>query len=230
MVDVDKAVVAKYERGGKRFEILVDPNLAWELKQGKEVNMDDLLAAFDVFRDVRTGDRASEQELKQVFGTADIYEIARRIILEGELPLTTEQKRKMLEEKKQKIAAIIAKRAINPQTGTPHPVSRIIKAMEEARVHIDLFKPAEEQVQRVVDAIKKVIPIKIESKKVELIIPPKYTGKIYGKIRAYKVIREEWRGDGSLRVIIEIPAGIVEEVLHEFASLTHGELSSKLVE
>ncbi len=229
-MDVDKAVVAKYERGGKKFEILVDPELAWELKQGKEVNMDDLLAAYDVFRDVRTGERASEDELQRVFGTTDIFEIAKKIIIEGEVPLTTEQRRKMLEEKKQKIAAIIAKRAINPQTGTPHPVSRILKAMEEARVHIDIFKPAEEQVQAVVDAIKRVIPIRIESKKVELIIPAKYTGKVYGKIRAYKVIREEWRGDGSLRVIIEIPAGLVEDVLHEFASLTHGELSSKLVE
>jgi DNA repair exonuclease SbcCD ATPase subunit len=53
---------------------------------------------------------------------------------------------RMLEEKRNKIATIIAQRSINPQTNTPHPVSRILKAMEEARVAIDPFKPVEDPV------------------------------------------------------------------------------------
>lgn len=230
MVDVDKAVVAKYEKGGKRFEILVDPNLAWQLRQGKQVRIDDMLASFDVYRDVRTGERASEAELKQVFGTTNIYEIAEIIVKRGEVPLTTEQRRRMLEEKKMQIATIISKRAINPQTNTPHPVQRILNAMEEARVHIDPFKPAEEQVEAVVSAIRRIIPIRIETKRVELVIPAQYAGRVYGKVRAYRVVKEDWRNDGSLRVVIEIPAGLLDDVLHEFASLTHGNVQSKLVE
>ncbi len=227
---MDKAVVAKYERGGKRFEILVDPELAWQLRQGKQVRIDDMLASFDVYRDVRTGERASEAELKQTFGTTNIYEIAEIIVKHGEVPLTTEQRRRMLEEKKMQIATIISKRAINPQTNTPHPVQRILNAMEEARVHIDPFKPAEEQIEAVVSAIRRILPIRIETKRVELIIPAQYAGKLYGKVRSFKVVREDWRNDGSLRVVIEIPAGMLDDVLHEFASLTHGNVQSKLVE
>ncbi len=227
---MDKAVVAKYERGGKRFEILVDPELAWQMRQGKQVRIDDMLASFDVYRDVRTGERASEAELKQVFGTTNIYEIAEIIVKHGEVPLTTEQRRRMLEEKKMQIATIISKRAINPQTNTPHPVQRILNAMEEARVHIDPFKPAEEQIEAVISAIRRIIPIRIETKRVELIIPAQYAGKLYGKVRSFKVVKEDWRNDGSLRVVIEIPAGMLDDVLHEFASLTHGNVQSKLVE
>jgi len=230
MVDVDKAVVAKYERKGKKFEILVDPELAWKLRRGESVRIEDMLASFDVYRDVRTGERASSSELKEIFGTTNVYEIAEIIVKHGEVPLTTEQRRRMLEERRMQIATIIAKRAINPQTNTPHPVQRILNAMEQAKVHIDPFRPAEEQIEAVVSAIRKVIPIRLETKKIELVIPPQYTGKLYGKVRAYKVVKEEWRNDGSLRVVIEIPAGMTEEVLHEFASLTHGNIQSKMVE
>ena len=230
MVDVDKAVVAKYERKGKRFEILVDPELAWKLRRGESVRIDDMLASFDVYRDVRTGERASESELKEVFGTTNVYEIAEIIVKHGDVPLTTEQRRRMLEERRMQIATIIAKRAINPQTNTPHPVQRILNAMEQAKVHIDPLRPAEEQIEAVVSAIRKVIPIRLETKKIELVIPPQYTGKLYGKVRAYKVVKEDWRNDGSLRVVIEVPAGMTEEVLREFASLTHGNIQSKMVE
>lgn len=230
MVDVDKAVVAKYERKGKKFEILVDPELAWKLRRGESVRVEDMLASFDVYRDVRTGERASESELKEIFGTTNVYEIAEIIVKHGDVPLTTEQRRRMLEERRMQIATIIAKRAINPQTNTPHPVQRILNAMEQAKVHIDPFRPAEEQIEAVVSAIRKVIPIRLETKKIELIIPPQYAGKLYGKVRAYKVVKEDWRNDGSLRVVIEIPAGMTEEVLHEFASLAHGNIQSKMVE
>ncbi len=230
MVSVDKAIIARYEKGGQRFEILVDPDLAWKLKKGEDVDLDDMLATFEVFRDVRKGERAPESEVQKVFGTTDIYEIARKIIKEGEVHLTTEQRRRLYEETRQKIANIIAKRAIDPRTGAPHTVQRILAAMDQAKVHVDIFKSPEEQVQSVVDAIRRIIPIRIENKKLELIIPAQYASKAYGKLHSYKVLRENWQSDGSLRVVIEVPAGILEDVLHEFANLTHGDIQSKILE
>ena len=38
MVSVDSAVVARTEREGIRFEILVDPDLALEFKRGKDIS------------------------------------------------------------------------------------------------------------------------------------------------------------------------------------------------
>ncbi len=230
MVSVDKAIIARYEKGGQRFEILVDPDLAWKLKKGEDVDLDEMLATFEVFRDVRKGERAPESEVQKVFGTTDIYEIAKRIVREGEVHLTTEQRRRLYEETRQKIAHIIARRAIDPRTGAPHTVQRILAAMDQTKVHVDIFKSPEEQVQSVVDAIRRIIPIRIENKKLELIIPAHYASKAYGKLHSYKVIRENWQSDGSLRVVIEIPAGILEDVLHEFANITHGDIQSKILE
>ena len=230
MVSLDKAIVIRYEKGGERFEILVDPDLAFQLRQGKDVDMDELLAAPEIFRDARKGDRASSEELHRAFGTTDVYEIAKIIVKKGNFHPTTEQRRRMLEEKKKAIAALIAKRAINPQTKAPHPVDRILRAMEEARVSIDIFKPAEEQVQVVVDKIKRIIPIKLETRKIEAIIPAQYVGKAYGKVASFKIVRERYLNDGSWDVVIEIPAGITDEVLKTLNDITKGNVKTRLVE
>lgn len=230
MVGVDKAIVARYSRGGQHFEILVDPDLAWALKKGEDVDLDDMLATFEVYKDVRKGERVPESELQKVFGTTDIYEIAKKIVKEGEIHLTTEQRRKMYEEARQKIAHIIARRAVDPRTGAPHTVQRILAAMDQAKVHVDIFKSPEEQVQAVVDAIRKVIPIRMEMRKLELTIPAQYASKAYSHVRRYKLVRERWNNDGSLTVVLEVPAGMLEDVLHDFASITHGDIKSKILE
>ena len=38
MVKMEDAVIARFEHSGEKFELLVDPNLAMDLKNGKEVN------------------------------------------------------------------------------------------------------------------------------------------------------------------------------------------------
>jgi ribosome maturation protein SDO1 len=230
LVSLDEAIVVRYEKCGEKFEILVDPDLAWSLRQGKEVDLDEMLAALEVFRDARKGERASREELHRAFGTTDVYEIAKVIVKKGDFHPTTEQRRRMVEEKRKKIATIIAQRAINPQTKTPHPVDRILRAMEEARVHIDPFKPAEEQVQGVIDRIKRVIPIKIETRKIEAIIPPAYIGKAYSKVKAFNVIREKYLNDGSWQVAVEVPAGLTDEFLKTLNDVTKGDVRTRLVE
>jgi len=230
LVSLDKAIVVRFNRGGNRFEILVDPDLAWELRSGKDVDVDEMLAAPEIFRDARKGERASSEELHKAFGTTDVYEIAKIIVTKGEFHPTTEQRRRMLEEKKRAIATLIAKRAINPQTGAPHPMERILRAMEEARVNVDIFKPAEEQVQAVVDRIRRILPIRLETRKIEVIVPAKYVGRVYGKMRAFKIIRERYLNDGSLVVVIEIPAGTTDEVLRALNDLTKGEVKTRMVE
>ena len=60
MVKLTDAVIARFEHSGERFEMLVDPYLAMDLKHGKEVSFDDLLAADTVFKDANKGDAKSE--------------------------------------------------------------------------------------------------------------------------------------------------------------------------
>ena len=234
MVTLEKAIIAKFEKAKHRFEIYVEPNLAFDIKSGKKsiesVNLDDLLVANEIFKDAKKGERASEEMIEKIFGTTEIKKVVETIIKKGELHLTTEQRRKMIEEKRKQIINIIARTAINPQTNSPHPPARIEKAIEEAKVNIDITKDAAEQVAKVVDAIRYVIPIKFEQKNIAVKIPPIYTGRAIAHVKNLgKIKKEEWLNDGSWAFIIEIPAGMVEEFFDEINKLTKGEAQIKVL-
>lgn len=234
MIPLEKAIIVKYEKGDHRFEILVDPEKAWEIKEKKDItligNLDDILASPDVYKDARKGERVSESELKEHFNSEDRKYIIFRIITDGTLHLTTDQKRKMQEEKRKQIVAIIASQAIDPTTNLPHPVSRIERAMEEAGVHIDPLKPAERQVDEIVNKLRPIIPIKIARARIEVRIPPEHASRVYGYLKQLKPVKTDWKNDGSLEAVIEIPAGMQTEVFEKLNSMTHGNVYSKLIQ
>ncbi|MCD6559334.1 MAG: ribosome assembly factor SBDS [Palaeococcus sp.] len=230
-VSLDNAVIARLKTHGETFEILVDPYLARDFKEGREVNVEDILATPYVFKDAHKGDKASEHEMEKIFGTSDPYEVAKIILRKGEVHLTQQQRKEMLEEKKKQVAMIIHRNGVDPRTGYPHPPERILKAMEEVGVHVDLFKDAEAQVPQILKAIRRVLPIRIETKVIAVKIPSEYTGRAFGEVRHFGTIkREEWASDGSWMFLIEIPGGIEEEFYEKLNALTKGHAITKLVE
>src|SRR5574340_885481 len=100
MVALDEAVIARLKTHGKTFEIFVDPDGALALKRGEPVKIENILAVEDVFSDARNGDRPAEQDVLSAFGTTDAVKVAEKILNEGELQLTTEQRKKMQEDKR----------------------------------------------------------------------------------------------------------------------------------
>jgi len=229
MVSLDNAVIARYKHGKNIFEVLVDPEKVDTVKTGAEVDMADVLAAEEIFEDVSRGDKATEGDLMTVFSTTDVEEIASRIIKEGEVQLTTEQRRKRVEEKRKMVINQIAQIAINPKTDTPHPPARIEIAMKEAKVHIDPFKTVDELVSETVKAIRPIIPIKIEETQIAIKIPAAYTGHVYDLKKKYKVTKEDWQGDGSYIALLGFPAGMREDVFSFLNMMTKGEVETRIV-
>lgn len=228
MVSVEKAVIARIVKAGQKFEILVDPELALDVKRGKEVPLDALLAVPEVFEDSKKGTRPASDTINKTFGTNDISVIAPRIIREGEVQLTTEQRRKMLEEKTKAIANIISRQGVNPQTGAPHPPDRVLRAMEQAKVRVSIERPPEEQVDAILKEIRSIIPIRFEKVKVAIRVPPTHAARAAGVIRNFGTpSREEWGNDGSYMCVIELAAGIQAELYDKLNSLTHGEVQVK---
>jgi len=217
-------VVARYEVGGKRFEVLVNPELALSFKESGKPDVREVLVGEFVYKDARKGLKASPEDLKKVFGTDDVYKVAEVIIKKGELQLTSEQRRRMLEAKKKLIVAYISKSAIDPRTKTPIPPQRIESAMEEAKVAIDLYKPVEEQALAVVKAISKLMPIKLAVATLRIVAPPAHASKLYQRLKSLGEVKKvSWKDDGSLEAEIEIPAGMQNEVIDKINSLTKGE-------
>ena len=183
-----------------------------------------------VYRDVRNTEMVSEQDLQKAFGTTDISKIAEKIIKEGELQLTTDQRRQMVEQKRIQVANVISKRGINPQTNTPHPPQRIMNAMDQAGVSVDPFIDAELQVDKALKSIKAILPIKFQKVTLQIKIPPQFSGSAYSVLKvAGTISNEQWLGDGSLQVNVEVLAGIQDELFQKLSSLTHGSFESKVV-
>jgi len=224
MIPLDRAVVARLESHGEKFEILVDPDLAVRYRQGEQFTIEDMVAALAVFENSSRGTRASEEALNRVFHTTDFPAIAERIIRKGEIHLTAEQRRNLIAEKRKQVITFISRNAVNPQTGLPHPPQRIEMAMDEARVNIDLYKPLDEMVRETVKALRPLLPIKFEEIRIAVRIPPDCASKSYGEIQsAAQIEKEEWQKDGSWICIVRIPAGIQGEFYDLINRITKGQ-------
>ncbi len=224
-------MVARYEHGEHHFEVLIDPYEAQKLKNGEEIDLERALAIDEVFKDSKKGDRASDETVKKVFHTNDVLVVAKQIVLEGEIQLTTDQRRKMTEEKRKQIVTYIAQNAINPLAKAPHPPQRIENAMEEARVHIDPFKSVEKQVKDVLDAIKVLIPIRIEKATLAVKLSAEQYGRVYRDITEFgQIKKEEWTGGGDWIGLVELPAGMQGEFLDRLGKKTHGDVQTRLVD
>ena len=237
MVSLEKAVVARLKKAEHHYEVLVDPEAAEKLtekwREGKETAPEELrsiLATDYVFTHWSDGKKASDEELQKAFGTTDLLAVARRILTEGEVQLTAEQRKKMGEAKHKRVVEAILRNGWNPQTKAPHPRDRIERALEEAKFRVDPMRGIYDQVQAAMKALRPLLPIAFEMVKVAIRIPAEHTGHAYGAVRGLGEIKqEEWQKDGALIVVLQIPAGTQAEVYDRLNSITHGQVTTKLL-
>ena len=220
-------VIARLKVGNKTFEVLVDLDRAMEFKHGKGEVMN-VLGVDEVFADAKKGMRASEDDLKLVFKTIDVSEIAAQIIRKGEVQLTVEYRKKLRDAKVKQVVDFLSRNCIDPKTNLPHPPQRITNALDEAGVKIDEFKTVEQQINDIIKKLQPILPIKLEFRRIAIKVPSTYTGSVYGVIREY-ARKEEWASDGSLLCVLEFPAGLQQEIFAKLNSLTHGTVESKEV-
>lgn len=230
MVRLEDAVIARLSSHGTNFEVLVDPELALALRSDQSVDIKNVLAIDKIFKDSKKGDKASEEMVQKAFGTTDVLKTAEQIIRLGEIQITTEQRRKMRDERLKQVVTLISKRSINPQTGLPHPPARIESAMEAARVHVEAFKSAEEQLSAIVKELRPIIPLKFETRRIAIKIPSTYVGKASKVVKGFAAVKQEqWLNDGSWAVVVEIPAGLQAEFFDKLNELTRGEVQTKVL-
>ncbi len=255
-MDLGGYIVGRIEKAGRTFEMLMDPEKAWEaskyireeinnrLKAGKEksrltvdeilkdpnINLEMIFENFTVFEDLRRGKKATDGDMEAIFETKDGIKISGFILLEGDIQWTRTQREEEREKKLKQIITIISKNAINPQNKKPHPYQRIEKAIGEANVKIDLIKNIEEQIEDIVKKIQPIIPIRMEQVEIAIKIPSSFTAKGYNIVaQLAQIKKEEWQSDGSWVSIISLPAGIQMELIEKLNKLTHGRVQTKLL-
>lgn len=225
----DKYTVARMTKDNEHFEVLVKPQKALDYRMGKVAGITEVLAAETIYSDANKGTRASEENLQKAFGTTDSLKIAESILTKGTLQLTTEQRRKMTEDKRRQIIDFISRQSVDPKTNLPHPPTRIENAMEQIRYSIDPFKPVEEQAKEIIKALRIILPLKMEQITLNVTIPAAYSVKAYGSIKGFgRIKREEWRSDGSWYGILEMPAGSYAPFLEKLGEITKGTGEAKI--
>ena len=230
MVDVDQAVIARLKTQGHSFEILVDCSNALALKEGRSVDMHDVLAAMRIFSDAKKGMEASSTAMKQIFGTDDANEIAKQIIQKGEIQLTQEYRENLRNEKRKQIVSIIHRNGVDPRTHLPHPPQRIENAFEEAKFHVDEFKPVQEQVQEALKRLRPILPIKFEVKEIAIKLPPEHAPKCYAIVKSFgTILREEWQSNGNWVAVVEMPGGMESDFYDKLNKICHGNVESKVL-
>ena len=216
-------VTARMKVKGKQYEISVDLDEALKLKAGKG----DVMSALQgtaIFVDLKKGNVAPGKDLMDAFGTVDVYEIAKKIITSGEVQKTQEFRDSERDAKVKQLVELIVRNAVD-QNGRPHTADRITRAISEAHYNID-NRPADQQLHDAISAIKTVIPIRVDVKRIKIIVPARFTGQVYGILKDMKE-SEQWLGNGDLEVVLNVPAGMQLDFYDKLNGITHGAARSE---
>jgi len=227
MTDV---TLVKYSFEGEKFEIMVKPDPALDYKIGKKKDISAILISDDIYTDSGKGTRPSTEKLLKAFNTEDQTKIAEIIMKKGDLNFTTDQRRKMIEEKRKQIVHFIAKTYVDPKTHLPHPPLRIEQAMKDGRVSIDPQKNVDEQVKNIVEKLRSIIALKSENLELEIVIPAQFASQSYAVLKSVGSLKkEEWQNNGSLKAILEIPAAARPNVIDRLGSITKGSATVEVI-
>ena len=227
MVDV---TLARFSFEGEKFEIMVKPDPALDYKLGKKKDISAILVSEEIYTDSGKGTKPSAEKLLKAFKTEDLTEIAKIIMEKGDLNLTTDQRRKMIEDKKKQIVEFIVKTYVDPRTHLPHPPVRVEQAMKDGRVSVDPQKTVEDQVKDIVEKLRSIIALKSENMNLEITIPAQYASQSYAVLKSVGSLKkEEWQNNGSLKAILEIPAAARPNVIDRLGSITKGSASVEVM-
>ncbi|MEK6914844.1 MAG: ribosome assembly factor SBDS [Nanoarchaeota archaeon] len=218
-------IIARLRIGRLIFETVVDLESAMKLRRGEKVDINQVIRDNAIYTDQKKGMKAGHGELEQSFGTILFEKIVEQIVKKGMIEVTQDFRDEALENRKKQIIDFLIKNAMDSQSGRPFTSQIIESALKEAGIKIE-NKNVESQIIGIIDKLRNIIPIKVQTKRLKIDIPSNYTGKVYGLIQEYKE-KEEWLSNGDLQVVLNIPVGIQMEFYDKLNGITHGSAISQ---
>lgn len=212
--------IARLRSGKMIFETMVDLDNAMKLKKGEKVDINDVIRDTAIYTDLKKGMHAGSAELENIFHITDFPKIVEHIVKKGDIEVTQEFRDETTEKKRKQVIDFLTKNAIDTRTNLPFTADVLETSLKEAGAKIDK-QPVERQIKDIIEKLTKIIPIRIETKKIKVKIPAQHTGKVYGLVNEYKE-KEEWLGNGDLEVILNLPVGLQMEFYDKLNSVTHG--------
>ena len=219
--------VARYRNGTKIFETMVDLDSAVKLKKGEDVSISDVIRDNLIWSDLKKGLKPGNSELEEVFGTTELATIVEKIVKRGELEVTQEFRSEELEKRRKQVVDFLVKNAVDVRTNRPYTPEVIESAIKQAGIKIE-NQNVDKQIGKILEKLKPIIPIKIETKTILVNIPAEHTGRAYGIIAEYKE-KESWLSNGDLALTLKIPVGLQMEFYDKLNGITHGSATTEEV-
>jgi ribosome maturation protein SDO1 len=219
----------RYEFAGHQFELAVEADLVRPYRRSTDgaVALDDVVLSDTIFSDGKRGDRASDESIAAL-GSNPLDTILRK----GEIPLTTAERRVLVEQQRKAIVSYIHRYYVQPSTRMPAPVTRIENALALVKpLRIEPFcSPAEEAAALVKRMESSLLLIKQEVEAV-LTVPYAHLGTAQGIIKRLANVRSgsEKHSATGATMTLSVAPGDYEALLAELNSKCQGEIDFSVV-
>ncbi|MHA1610403.1 MAG: SBDS family ribosome assembly factor [Candidatus Njordarchaeales archaeon] len=247
-----RAALKYYKQEAKPDDAIIIYEVYYDAQKGTRASIEDLRklvtkGAIEQLRE-RKGE-LSRDEIEKIRSEVEeldedkIKELASKYILKkGVLKLPKELRDELLEKKKRRIISYIQKYAINPATNAPYPPSKITEALHQVlsgekiegqriRIMLDPLKEIDEELPAIINALKMILPIRLEIITVRIRIPPQYAGPLFSRVQKFGTIKEsKWLDDGSWEALVEVPGGQFMQFHKMLTDQTHGNLKLEIIE
>ena len=158
-VRLTNVAMVRMHKGGKRFEVACYRNKVLSWRQGVETDIDEVLQTHNIFLNVSKGVLASSKDLMDCFGKDDVEELLQYILEKGEYHPSDKEREAMLESTYRDIATIVAEKSVNPASNRPYTVKMILSGMKEIHFAVNPARNAKQQALEVIKRLKEVMPI-----------------------------------------------------------------------
>eukprot|EP01120_Amphizonella_sp_Union-15-10_P012441 TRINITY_DN551_c0_g1_i2.p1 TRINITY_DN551_c0_g1~~TRINITY_DN551_c0_g1_i2.p1 ORF type:complete len:269 (-),score=52.70 TRINITY_DN551_c0_g1_i2:103-873(-) len=215
----DKAQMIKYKSGKITFEIATKKGAALKYRQGT-LGYDNVLHSDTVWKNFGKGERASDEELGVAFGNISANDIIKLILEKGELSLSTDERKEMVDQKRREIVNYIHKYYVDPKTRTPHPVTRIDAGLTQIKARIEPDIPADRQAQELIKKLIEVVPLKRSEIQATITVSHQWIGATAGILKKYCVVSSDKYTASGCEYQVTLVPGDYEKLNNELKSAT----------
>ncbi|GIQ87602.1 hypothetical protein KIPB_009676 [Kipferlia bialata] len=168
--------VVSYKTGKYCFELLVKPDTILPFRAGK-LQRGSVLFLDDIFTNASKGDRASEALVIEGMGCTGTEAID-TILKKGHFQLSTQERKKMCEEKRNAVITYFVRYYADP-AGRPIPRTRIEAALDTIKgLRFDPFEIADRQAQQLESKVRDLVRMSKQTISGAVFIPTAHMGKV----------------------------------------------------
>ena len=211
------------------FEIYCKPG---SIDRYREENLaiSNVVQTDNIYLDIKKGNVAKETDLEKNFGTSDYEECIKVMLDKGEYSLTTEERRKKVEQRKREIISYISKNYVDTKTNIKITIDIIEETLKKIKMTIDPHISGNKQAKDIIRKFINCYPVKKISIDGSLNIPYYLQEKMNKILSKYSDISSIYKNENICKTIydLSIAPGDFDELMNVLQKVTNGEFEFNL--